>query len=479
MRMTLLGLLSVWLLVLGGCTHQVAMSELPKTATFESVVITGNLQVDHPILCTGCVDTTNITDGAVRLIDLVNQECPTASVVRGWSAGTLRCVTVGGGSASGWSLSGNAGTHPETQFLGTIDNQPVEIRVGNQHAWHAEPNETSPNLIGGASINAVIGEVAGATITGGGESTNPQRVTGNFGTVGGGANNTASTYGTVSGGASNTASGSSSVVAGGAGNTASSSYATVSGGTGNTANGIGSMVGGGLKNSASDGQATVSGGFNNTASNAKATVAGGETNVASGSWSTVPGGHLNTAAGDYSLAAGLRAKAIHTGAFVWADSTDDDFSSTIANQFSVRASGGARILSNSQATVGVLLAPGGNSWSVLSDRALKEHMTPVDGQLILQKLSLIPITQWNLKSQDASIRHIGPVAQDFYAAFGLGESDHYISSSDIDGIALVSIQALFELLLEKNEQIQQLTSEIQALRQRLDRLETLVQEMRR
>jgi hypothetical protein len=50
--------------------------------------------------------------------------------------------------------------------------------------------------------------------------------------------------------------------------------------------------------------------------------------VASGLSSTIPGGRDNLAAGDYSFAAGHRAKANDNGAFVWADSTDADFSST-------------------------------------------------------------------------------------------------------------------------------------------------------
>ena len=61
---------------------------------------------------------------------------------------------------------------------------------------------------------------------------------------------------------------------------------------------------------------------------------------------------------------------------------------------------------------------------------------PVYARQILQKLSLIPITSWNLKSQDSSIRHIGPVTQDFYTAFVVGEDDRHITTGDADGVAL-------------------------------------------
>ena len=70
----------------------------------------------------------------------------------------------------------------------------------------------------------------------------------------------------------------------------------------------------------------------------------------------------------------------------------------------------------------------------------------VDGADILRRLSAVPVTQWSLKAQDAAIKHVGPMAQDFYAAFGLGEDERHINSADVDGIALVSIQALYHIV---------------------------------
>jgi hypothetical protein len=72
-------------------------------------------------------------------------------------------------------------------------------------------------------------------------------------------------------------------------------------------------------------------------------VGGGSQNVASGSYATIAGGDNNTAAGEYSYAAGRRAKADHSGVFVWGDDTDADFASTGDNQFLIRASGGVGI----------------------------------------------------------------------------------------------------------------------------------------
>ena len=60
---------------------------------------------------------------------------------------------------------------------------------------------------------------------------------------------------------------------------------------------------------------------------------------------------------------------------------------------------------------------------------------------------------WNLKSQDASIRHIGPMAEDFRKAFGVGDFEGRITSSDADGVALGAIQGLHQLLEEKDAEM--------------------------
>jgi hypothetical protein len=114
-------------------------------------------------------------------------------------------------------------------------------------------------------------------------------------------------------------------------------------GSGHTLTGAGATIAGGAGNIASGGFAAVLGGNVNTASGSQATVGGGGINTASGTGATVVGGTLNTASGNFALAAGRRAKANHTGAFVWADSTDADFASTANDQFLIRASGGVGI----------------------------------------------------------------------------------------------------------------------------------------
>ena len=152
-------------------------------------------------------------------------------------------------------------------------------------------------------------------------------------------------YATVGGGYYNETSGQYATVGGGKDNTASGEYATIAGGSGNAAGDSG----------------TVSGGANNTASGMDATVSGGAYNAASGLSATVPGGYDNNAAGKWSFAAGRRAKANHDGAFVWADTTDTDFTSTGSDQFLIRASGGVGIGTTSP---GAPLHVAGGNWDL-------------------------------------------------------------------------------------------------------------------
>jgi hypothetical protein len=390
-----------------------------------------------------------------------------------------------------WRLTGNAGTSPPTNFLGTIDDTPLELWVNNLRVLRLEPNTDSPNVIGGFSGNSVTPNVSGATICGGGVNENANTVTAPYGTVGGGLGNGANSYfATVSGGRGNNASGQIATVGGGQDNETSGSYATISGGRNNKASGNFATLGGGYGNDVGGRYSTVSGGSNNTASGDEivggATVGGGQDNEASGNFSTVPGGFGNRAIGKYSFAAGLNAKADEHGSFIFADGTNTGpviFNSKYpGNDFSVLCTGGARFVAawnpDTGDATGVRLAPGGASWSPMCDRHVKANFAKVDARGTLERLASIPIETWNYKAQDPSIRHIGPVAQDFYAAFGLGEDDKHISTVDADGVALAAIQGLYELVKEKDKEIAaqhqqaiELRVENTALQHRIDDLE--------
>jgi hypothetical protein len=94
-----------------------------------------------------------------------------------------------------------------------------------------------------------------------------------------------------------------------------------------------------------------------------------------------------------------------------------------------------------------------------SDRNIKENISPIDGKEVLTRLAGIPVSSWNYKNQGPSIRHIGPMAQDFQAAFNVGESDRFISMVDSGGVALASIQGLYSILQEKDKEIRSLKNE--------------------
>jgi hypothetical protein len=190
--------------------------------------------------------------------------------------------------------------------------------------------EGSSSTIVGGSFNHASGNNA---FIGGGQG-NFARGEYSFIGGGGGATNSSDT---------NSASGDYSVITGGFSNTASDLYAAVGGGYNNLAGGIGSAVNGGYYNEATGGVGIVGGGCYNSASDSYSTVSGGFGNEANGKWATVPGGSYNVADDDYAFAAGRRAKALHRGTFVWADSTDANFQSTHSNQFLIRASGGVGI----------------------------------------------------------------------------------------------------------------------------------------
>jgi hypothetical protein len=283
-----------------------------------------------------------------------------------------------------------------------------------------QQNATSPNLLGGFNGNFVMAGVVGATIGGGGSGAGIHQITDIYGTIGGGQGNT---VGNTDG------------IAGNAG------FATVSGGVNNSATGPGAFVG------------------------------GGEENTASGYASVVPGGNQNAANADFTFAGGKNATANETGAFVWSDSTGATLESTANNQFMVRASGGFVFYSNAAADTGIQLPAGSGSWTSLSDKNAKNNFAGIDSLAILDQVAEMPISTWNYIAQGESVRHIGPMAQDFYAAFGLGEDERHISTVDADGIALAAIQGLYQIVQDKDTQIDNLQAENAELKTRLDDLD--------
>ncbi|MBI5877506.1 MAG: hypothetical protein HZB53_07645 [Chloroflexi bacterium] len=236
-------------------------------------------------------------------------------------------------------------------------------------------NVTGQNyaVIGGGysnTVSAAYGTIAGGdnnAVHGlfgsiGGGLTNTIGLTASNAVIGGGRNNTAgASYATVGGGDLNRALGSESTVAGGVDNEASNIQAFIGGGEHNISAGNNSVVAGGNRNEAMAGGATIGGGDHNKALANDATVAGGYTNIVSATYgtigggntntvtayaATIPGGERNIASGQYSFAAGSQARALHDGAFVWADNTVPPFASTVGQSFIVRAANGVGLGTN-------------------------------------------------------------------------------------------------------------------------------------
>jgi hypothetical protein len=418
---------------------------------------------------------------------------------------TLRSFVGGGGnnqaacegSAIGGGLNNSAfGIYATVG--GGIDN--VAFRYATVSGGQENSALGRHTTIGGGWGNTVLG--ADATVAGGSfnESSGSQSTigggfgnfaTGEYATVGGGggplnaANMATGIRSTIGGGSGNLASGTSATVAGGVGNRASGECSSVAGGRENTASGESATVAGGggiiTPNRATGDGSTVGGGVSNLASGRGSTIGGGAGNRAPGNRATIPGGHASRAAGNHSFAAGRRALADHDGAFVWGDSYIDSDptlkSSSAPDEFNVYASGGARFFTNSAASTGVLLAPGGGSWTAVSDRAAKENVESVDTRSILERVVALPIATWNYRAQADSIRHMGPMAQDFYAAFGLGLGEKTIDTIDPDGVALAAIQGLHTLVEEKDAELDELRSANEELLERLERLERLEERM--
>jgi len=229
-------------------------------------------------------------------------------------------------------------------------------------------------------------------------------------------------------------------------------------------------------------------GLNTTASGASSTAMGNYS-TATGSYSTAIGNAANasgfnsvaigedtTASGAASTAMGVFADTVsHAGSFVIGDGSGSTLS-TADHQFMARASGGVIFYTSSapNTTAGIQLAAGSGSWTALSDRNAKDAVTPVDPREVLAKVASMPLATWHYKTQDAKYRHMGPMAQDFYTAFHLGETDKGIDTIDADGVALAAIQGLDAenaLLRERVARLEKQNADNDKLRERVAQLE--------
>jgi trimeric autotransporter adhesin len=249
------------------------------------------------------------------------------------------------------------------------------------------------------------------------------------------------------------------------------------------------------------GNQTTASGRTSTAMGGGTTASGGHSTAmgfnttAAGSLSTAMGS-LTHASGDFSTAMGRYASTGgHSGAFVYGDASDELFGDPITiraaapNQFVVRAQwiwlGRNNIVTATsgrflETSTGAFLSTGG-VWTNASSRGAKENFRAVDAEEVLRKVAELEVPSWNYRSEEADVRHVGPVAQDFYRAFGLGGTDEAISTVDLGGVNMLAIQALERRTAELARELEAVCEENGALRRhnhelerRLARLEALL-----
>jgi len=415
-------------------------------------------------------------------------------------------IGTGHGLVGSWATIAGGGNNTNQGYLSVIsggqlnridatnatDNGSLYCTIGGGYSNLISSNSYRSTIGGGAS-NLIADDANRSTIAGGdsniiehdayasvigGGLQNVILRASPYATIAGGGNNlilTNSDYSTICGGWSNTIGswspyGMRAFIGGGSRNIieATNSMCVITGGESNYIyrGSAASIIGGGHFNTIKEDsfRATISGGAYNTNGGTHDTISGGLYNSTAGDSSTVVGGSYNKAAGINSLAAGYRAKANHNGAFVWADTQNADFASSAADQVSFRCNGGVTFTSSAGGgNQTVSWAPGSGSWSFTSDREAKEGFRQVDTQEILQKVAGLPITEWNYKGYPQ--RHVGPMAQDFHAAFRLNESTTTLNDADLHGVALAAIQALNQRVREKEQRVSELEKSVADLKQ--------------
>ena len=267
--------------------------------------------------------------------------------------------TIGGG---GGNRVGVDNANPDDQTFATVaggkDNAATStyaaVGGGSDNTaggyGSAVPGGYSNSATGNYSIAAGNDNTAGGTgsVVAGGDSNS---ATVSYSGVGSGQNNAAEGgYSYVCGGTNNRIEGTYSSILGGSLNHITNDHAVICGGKWDTASGEYASIGGGWRNMATEFCANVSGGHINRAKGYCSTINGGYANTITGQYSVIPGGGSNNVTGDYSFAAGQRAKALHSGVFVWADVSPIDFESTDDMQFLIRAQRGVGINTNAPTT---------------------------------------------------------------------------------------------------------------------------------
>ncbi len=421
-----------------------------------------------------------------------------ATISGGGGNGAINQVTAGYGTIGG-GHSNTAG------LIATIGGGYYNLASGK--------NAT----VGGGAMNKAYGD---GTLIGGGGYDGYQfmgnEAHAHASTISGGMGNKATAeakYATISGGLGNQATGYAAVVGGGGGfypigaptgivgNTASGNWSVVGGGASNLATGAGAVVPGGNGNVAAGTNSFAAGtqafanhngafvwadahytDFNSTAVNQFLVRASGGmgvgTNAPAAQLHVSSGGNVanpqlwinQTNTTDY---ARLRIGAANTNTWDIAAGPGTD---NVMNFFR-NGTGDVMSLKPDDATNYLVMGNGarltkGGAWTNASDRNLKTNFETVDSRAVLAQVVNMPITSWNYKAEATNIRHLGPMAQDFYAAFKLGADDTSITTVDASGVALAAIQGLYQENQDLKSQVISLQSQIASQQKKMDDLES-------
>ncbi|MBP8765294.1 MAG: tail fiber domain-containing protein [Ferruginibacter sp.] len=224
----------------------------------------------------------------------------------------------------------------------------------------------------------------------------------------------------------------------------------------------------------------------NTSATGENSIAMGRSSTSGGETSTAIG-WVTTASGNYSTAIGNHVSTNNqNGSFIIGDnSTTTVLNSANINNFRARFAGGYKLFTSADLSTGCTLFAGDNAWTTGSSVYTKENFAAVNGEDFLQKISRFNLTSWNYKTQDPkTFRHYGPMAQDFYAAFGKDEygtigNDTTINSADFAGVSFIAIQALEKRTAEQQQYIQKLEKENSKQTEKLEAVQALLQQLQK
>jgi hypothetical protein len=180
-------------------------------------------------------------------------------------------------------------------------------------------------------------------------------------------------------------------------------------------------------------------------------------------------GYNVTADQDHSFALGKFASNNgFSGTFIWGDGaatqSADTFRNTANNEFAARATGGFRFRTNLTGTTGCNLPAGSGVFNCTSSRFTKENFAAINGTDVLSRLRQIQVTSWNYIDEGRTVRHIGPMAEDFFAQFGFGTGNTSIGVQDLAGVSIAAVKELDLQLQQKNAEIERLQNEIKQMK---------------